>query len=157
MKALVGEGPVPEGFDTDRLKMNAHSLSSKRLRSVKSSWPALAEHLGEDFDRLFKDFARTQSSPEFGGPMVDGRAFVDWLWQSSAELELKPIPNTVRVQALAVDLRYERDHDGRGMRKRRKRFSLATTTFIRPWRAVLGLRLPLIGERWFSFPPWPML
>ncbi|GGZ23936.1 hypothetical protein GCM10010300_79330 [Streptomyces olivaceoviridis] len=74
LAALVGGGPAPEGFDPDRLRVQARALLDKRRRVVAAHLPDLAEALGEQMPRLFAGYAEGQPRPP-GGPHADAAAF----------------------------------------------------------------------------------
>jgi hypothetical protein len=75
VRALVLGGPVPEGFDRQRVARCARSLVGKRRREVARAWPALATCLGDGYRPQFEAFAKEVPPPSEGGPAADGRAF----------------------------------------------------------------------------------
>lgn len=78
LAALVAGAGVPDGFDADRVRIQAHALVNKRSGSVASALPGLARTLGADFGRLFAAYAAGRPKPE-GGSGADARAFAEWL------------------------------------------------------------------------------
>ncbi len=142
MKALAGTGSVPAGFDTDRLRVAAASLASKRQRQAAHAWPALARALGERFVPLFGAYAVAAPLPEQGGPLADGRAFAQTLacedWTDAARLEM-----------LAVDARFRTC--ARGILPRRG-FFMAGAWLRQARRLVLALRLPWLGIHGLAVP-----
>ncbi|GAA0378817.1 hypothetical protein GCM10009530_31800 [Microbispora corallina] len=78
LAALVAGGPVPEGFDAERVRVQARSLVAKRSGSVARVAPALARRLGAEFGRLFAEYAATRPKPGEGS-RADAAAFADWL------------------------------------------------------------------------------
>jgi hypothetical protein len=61
VRALVDGGPVPAGFDPDRVAATATALARKRAGEVARAWPVLAAELGDDFT------ARFRAAPAPGG------------------------------------------------------------------------------------------
>jgi hypothetical protein len=57
VRALVGGGPVPGGFDPERVRATSAALARKRAREVARAWPVLAAELGDDFTGRFLAFA----------------------------------------------------------------------------------------------------
>ena len=139
--ALVGAGTLPQGFDALRLGAAVAALATKRVRAVARAWPCLREYLAE----CFAAYAATSALPRRGGPLADGRAFAHWLQRRG------PLPDAVRLQMLAVDLRYARHRHGLSPRRGP---CLRLTTLPVSRRLVIALGLPLLGEHWFTF-PWP--
>jgi hypothetical protein len=137
--ALVSDKSAPTGFDASRLKAAATSLRIKRARAVARAWPCLRDQVGEQFAA----FAAETPMPREGGPLADGRAFALWLALRSE------LPDAVRLQVLAVDLRYARHWDGllprRGPCIRVMRLPTSR-------RLVVAFRMPVLGEHWFSVP-----
>lgn len=134
VRALTGQGPVPLGFDADRVEVVARSLVMKRLRSVRRAWPGLARGLGDRFDPLFMAYATKVPAPPRGGVLADGDSFVGHL------LAIGNCPDEARRERLAVGLEYRRSGDGL---VRRSRFAIVVRCAIlrSPRRLVLGLRL----------------
>lgn len=79
LAALVAGGPVPEGFDPARLRVQSWSLAAKRRDGVSRTLPVLATALGERWPRVFMEWARTHPKPETGGSRADTLAFVEHL------------------------------------------------------------------------------
>ena len=75
VRALVDGGPVPAGFDPDRVQATAAALARKRAREVARAWPALAAELGDDFTARFLADAARRPPPARGGALADGLAF----------------------------------------------------------------------------------
>lgn len=107
LAALVADGPVPAGWDTERVRATALALARKRAQSIGRSWPALRELLSEDFEARCAAYARTQPLPQHAGSLADGRLFVRWLEEQGTALS-----DAVRRQALAVDQRFFTHHPG---------------------------------------------
>src|SRR6185503_7314713 len=72
VRALVGDGIAPEGFDGPRIQAAAGALLQKRAHSVARAWPDLARSLGSAFDERFARYARSRPIFQGGGPMLDG-------------------------------------------------------------------------------------
>jgi hypothetical protein len=141
VSALLAGGEVPGGFDTQRVRATADALARKRERSVARAWPELARDLGERFHDLFAAYAVATPLPAHGGPLADGRLFAGWLARRGE------LPESSRLQVLAVDLRYTVSADGLA-RRRRPAFRVAVLD--RPRRLVLAVRWSWLGERWLS-------
>jgi hypothetical protein len=65
LSALVAGGPVPEGFDRARVRVQARALAAKRAGVVAKVAPELPRILGESYRPLFLDYA-------LGRPPADG-------------------------------------------------------------------------------------
>lgn len=141
MRSLVGQEAAPEGFDRSRIEVAAKSLAIKRAQSVRSAWPALSRYLGESFLDRFSEYARDFALPCEGGPLADGRAFVRRLSRKEV------LPDEVKLETLAVDLRFRETSDGLAPRGS---FSMKCVLLSKPFRLILALRAPLIKERWFK-------
>ena len=105
LAALVANGPVPPGWNAERVHAMARSLMQKRARGIGRSWPTLKALLGDDFDARCAAYARVQPLPQHGGPLADGRLLARWL-----ERQGLPLSDAVRRQALAVDQRFFTHH-----------------------------------------------
>jgi hypothetical protein len=141
--ALACQSPPPVGFDAERIQAAAAALATKRQRAVARAWPGLTEALGDCFGELFRAYARTTALPRVGGPLADGRAFVRFVAGA------RELPEGIRIQALAVDLRYAAAGDGLVPRRWP---SLKAAFLSNPRRLIVALRVPRIGERWLSVP-----
>ena len=139
MRSLVGRAAAPSGFDPSRVAVAAKTLAVKRAQSVRTLWPALAHHLGESFSDRFAEYVREFALPAEGGPLADGRAFVRAL--SRTEI----LPDEVKLETLAVDLRFRETPDGLTPRGR---FSLKLRVLRHPLRLIVALRASFIKERW---------
>jgi hypothetical protein len=140
LRALLEDTEVPPGFDRSDVEAAAESLASKRRQAVARAWPSLARALGERFRERFDAFARTTSLPSRGGPLADGRAFIETLAHE------EPLPDAVHRQVLAVDLRFRRRREGLVPRGG---FSMVHGVLPETRRRVLGFRWADHGERWF--------
>ncbi len=89
LRALVAEGPVPEGYDPQRMQLAAASLANKRAREVAQSWAAMVAEL-PDYARLFRTYAALYVRPPGGSPVWDGYRFAHWL-----QRKLKVVPTGV--------------------------------------------------------------
>src|SRR5215831_7682753 len=56
-QALRGAGPIPPGFDENRVLVAATALQNKRMRSAMKHLPDLRQLIGKDFQRLFRIYA----------------------------------------------------------------------------------------------------
>ena len=143
VRALTTRGEPPPHFDAARLRAAAASLARKRARQAARAWPGLARALGRRFDGLFAAYAEAATLPRQGGPLADGRAFAHWL---AARGEL---PQSGRLQALAVDLRYIASPDGLGVRRGP---ACKAAWLHQSRRLIVAVWLPWFGERWLSIP-----
>jgi hypothetical protein len=143
MRAFIGEGGPPDGFDPARVQATADSLVRKRMQSAARAWPALAGSIGERFAERFAAFAATAPLPRHGGPLADGRAFARFLAHTG------DLPDAGRLEALAVDLRHVSRPDGLVPRAG----PVVRVALLRqPRRLVVAVRLPWLGERWLIVP-----
>jgi hypothetical protein len=135
VRALVDGGPVPGGFDPDRVQATAAALARKRAREVARAWPGLTVELGEDFTGRFLAFAAARPPPARGGALADGLAFADALARQGR------LPANARVEAMLAAARLSTCPA-----------RLAATLAGPPRRLVVTVRLPALGERWLSLP-----
>jgi hypothetical protein len=135
VRALVGGGPVPSGFDPDRVRATSAALARKRAREVARAWPALAAELGRDFTAAFLAHAAGTPPPAGGGALADGLAFADSLARRGR------LPGDARVERLLARARRSPGP-----------VRLAATLAAPPRRLVVLVRLPGLGDRWFSLP-----
>jgi hypothetical protein len=135
VRALVGGGPVPGGFDRGRVRAASTALARKRAREVARAWPALAAELGEDFTGEFLAYAAGRPPPARGGALADGLAFADALAGEGR------LPDSARVERLAARAQLST-----------RPVRLAATLTGSPRRPVATVRAPGLGERWLSLP-----
>ncbi len=79
VRALVAQGPIPAGFDEDRLRAAARSLVNKRRQCVARAWPKLVEILGSAYNESFTRYAAAQPLPECAPRLPTGGHFCAWL------------------------------------------------------------------------------
>jgi hypothetical protein len=79
LAALVAGGPVPEGFDAERILVQRRSLIAKRRDATARVVPAkLVDVLGDRFGPLFFAYADGRPKPA-AGSRADALEFVHWL------------------------------------------------------------------------------
>jgi hypothetical protein len=137
-RALLDEGPVPPGFDVERVKLLAGTLSHKRARSAAAAWPSLQRLLGAHFYSRFSDVVSPLPLAREHGPLFDGLRLAE-------RLEAEQRLDAPTAAALAsVRLRYRAVPNALEPR--------AGVTFARA-RAMDGLalavRLPGLGQKVF--------
>jgi hypothetical protein len=76
--ALVAGAEPPEGFDGERLRLQAASLIAKRRAVVARLRPDAAEAAGADLAREFAAYARSRTTPP-PGYRADADDFAAWL------------------------------------------------------------------------------
>ncbi|MFI6712024.1 hypothetical protein ACIBF7_36690 [Nonomuraea sp. NPDC050478] len=76
--ALVAGGEVPEGFDAERMRVQAWSLVAKRRSVVARLRPDAAAAAGEDLVALFAAYAAERAEPP-SGYRADADDFAAWL------------------------------------------------------------------------------
>jgi hypothetical protein len=106
LAALTGDAPVPAGFDPTRVHAAASALAFKRARAVAQAWPNARRMLGADYRAQFAAYAARTPLPQNGGPLADGRRFVQYL---AAQMSLT---DDTKLQALAIDARYRLSSTG---------------------------------------------
>ncbi|MGC0420214.1 hypothetical protein [Embleya sp. AB8] len=79
LAALVAGGPVPAGFDAERVRVQARALAAKRRDSAVRAVPELASALGTRWPGEFMAWAPVHPKPATGGTHADVQAFVDHL------------------------------------------------------------------------------
>jgi hypothetical protein len=136
VRALVDGGPVPGGFDPDRVRATSAALARKRAREVARAWPVLAAELGQAFPGRFLAYAAGRPPPARGGALADGLAFADALAGRGR------LPGNARVERLlaAADLSPSPAR-------------LAATLAGPPRRLVIVVRAPGLGDRCLPLPP----
>lgn len=97
LAALVAGGPVPEGFDAERIRVQSVALAAKRREGVLRTLPVLATALGDRWPRAFMEWARTHPKPAVGGSRADAAAFAEHLkargeLPEAVEAALSPAP-----------------------------------------------------------------
>lgn len=140
MAALLRRGPIPPGFDAQRMHAAASVLASKRAKGVARAWPSLEHMLGAEWPMFFQRYGQHVHAPAQGGALADGRAFVRWLSGQRA------LSDDVRLQVLRVDIRYRQSAKGWGARR------LPCLKFA--WlaqRGSLAVALRLFGHRLWVF------
>ena len=135
VRALVDGGPVPGGFDPERVRATAAALARKRAREVARAWPGLAAELGADFTGRFLADAARRPPPARGGAVADGLAFADALAREGS------LPGSARVERMAARAQLST-----------RPVRLAATLAGPPRRLVVVVRAPGVGERWLSLP-----
>jgi hypothetical protein len=135
VRALVGGGPVPRGFDPERVRATSTALARKRAREVARAWPVLAAELGDDFTGRFLAFAAGRPPPARGGALADGLAFARALARQGR------LPGDARVERLLA-----RAHRSPSPAR------LAAALAGPPRRLVITIRLPALGDRYLSLP-----
>lgn len=78
LRALLADGPVPPGFDPERLRVEAEALLSKRRRVVAMLEPEACADLGDRFVRLFNEYGRAHPRQVGTRARADAAAFVEW-------------------------------------------------------------------------------
>ena len=107
--ALVADGPVPDGFDPQRLAVARRAMVRKRAAEAAAAWPLLAASLGPDWGATF---AASVAGRPPGGPLPDG-------WDLARALSAAGALGSAAAVELAereVALRY----DGVGAPRRRR-------------------------------------
>jgi hypothetical protein len=135
VRALVGGGPVPGGFDPERVRATAAALGRKRAREVARAWPLLAAELGDEFGGRFLAFAARRPPPRRGGALADGLAFARDLARAGR------LPANARAEAMVAAAH---------LSTRPARLAVAVAG--PPRRLVVTVRAPVLGERWLSVP-----
>ncbi len=83
LAALVGTGPVPEGFDAGRVRAEADALRAKRVRVLGRIVAGLLDEAGRsippDLDARLRDWAREHPRRTGTGFRDDARAFLGTL------------------------------------------------------------------------------
>jgi hypothetical protein len=144
LRSLLENAEAPPGFDRSDVAAAAEALASKRRQAVARAWPSLVQALGDGFRERFDAFARVTPLPSRGGPLADGRAFIEALAHEG------PLPESVHRQMITVDLRFRRCRDGLVPRSG---FSVVRGVLPETGHLVLGLRWAGHGERWFQRSP----
>lgn len=141
LDALVAGATAPAGFDRERVAAAAESLFSKRARATARAWPRLARAMNGEFAASFASYARAHPLASDHSPLVDGRAFIDWLARDGR------LRDEGWLEAFAFDARY-RISGGR-VTPRRGPF-LRARRLGETRRLLVVIRLPLVGERWWN-------
>ena len=142
VRALVGNGIAPKGFDGSRVQAAAGALLLKRAHSVARAWPSLARSLGPKFDERFAEYACSRPTLQ-SNPMLDGRAFARVLAGDGR------LDDDAAAEVLAFDVR----HRASGDRILARRGIWIGAALLRHSRRLnIAIRLPLFGERWISVP-----
>src|SRR5262245_3554804 len=138
LAALSGTAPVPAGFDPTRIHAAASALASKRARAVAQAWPSVWRMLGADYGARFAAYAAHTPLARFGGPLADGRRFVQHLTTQMS------LTDETKLQALAIDARYRLSPTGLAPR-RLPAFRFAWLAQSRALAVVFGKRIRRFG------------
>jgi hypothetical protein len=137
-RALLDDGPVPPGFDAQRVGLLKATLSHKRARSAGQAWPALQRLLGIHFAAQFAEVLGPTPLAREHGPLLDGLRLAE-------KLEREQRLDVPTAAALAsVRLRYRREGErlvpkaGVTVSRARAKEGLA-----------LAVRFPGLGQRVF--------
>lgn len=84
VRALVANGPCPEGVDPGKVESIRKSLLRKRKKEVGEAWPILEHSRPDRWGREFLEYA-SQNPPPVGGPVEDGRRFLLQLSAKSSD------------------------------------------------------------------------
>lgn len=133
----------PEGFDVDRMQAASQGLLRKRRRELLHAWPQLRDWNDDRFDAAFLAFAAVSPLPSAGGPLADGRLFLEFL------AERRTLSDQVKLARLRFDLHYSRV---RGSFLPRTGVVLRFEFLSEECRGILGVRLPWLGERVVKLP-----
>jgi len=88
LNALLGNGPVPPGFDEQRLDVERRALLSKRRGIVRMLGPDVADELGDRFRPLFDAYAVEHPRRAGSRAREDAAAFAEWC-RHTGELSAK--------------------------------------------------------------------
>jgi hypothetical protein len=135
VRALVDGGPVPAGFDQERVRATAAALARKRAREVARAWPALAAELGDDFTARFLADAARRPPPAKGGALADGLAF------AGALARTRRLSGNARVEVMLAAARLSTRLAATVAGPPRR---LVVTVRPRPWR-TLAVGPPRLG------------
>lgn len=80
VRALLADGPVPAGFDSNRIGVEAAALRSKRRTVTAQLRPDLAERLGQRFGSLFDEWAAEHPKRVDTSFRADLDGFESWLY-----------------------------------------------------------------------------
>lgn len=85
VKALVGGGPLPPGFDASRVDAARQALLRKRAGEVAKAWPLLSAALGKTSEAGFTTrFIAWSAGRPSEGSYADGLAFARHLRDGGA-------------------------------------------------------------------------
>lgn len=143
VRALVERKRAPDGFNNSRIQAAADALLRKRARAVAHAWPQLVRSLGATFDDRFTLYAQSRAPAQADEPLADGRAFARALERAGA------LADEAKLETLAFDIRY-RAKDEKAIARRG--FSIGAIRLKKSFQFVIAIRLPLLGERWFTIP-----
>uniref|UniRef100_UPI001C5DEE47 hypothetical protein n=1 Tax=Nonomuraea rhizosphaerae TaxID=2665663 RepID=UPI001C5DEE47 len=94
--ALVAGADAPEGFDRERLGVQARSLVAKRRAIVARMRPDAAMAVGGDLAKEFAAYARARTSPP-PGYHADADDFAAWLRDRGRMPDPTHVPDPSRV------------------------------------------------------------
>ena len=78
VRALVAGGPVPVGFDAERIAAQSGALLAKRRRGIERAAPDLVARLGGEFPAVFTEWARANPPRSGSCSRSDAEAFGAW-------------------------------------------------------------------------------
>jgi hypothetical protein len=99
VRALVAGGPVPTGFDAERIGEQTDALQAKRRRSVERAAPDLVARLGAEFPAAFAEWARANPPRTESGTRSDCEAFAAWALPEPVRTSRRPWRRAQRAGA----------------------------------------------------------
>lgn len=84
LRALVADGPIPDGFDSDLVRAQARALLDKRHRSIRRADVFVAQALGDRHRELFEEWARDNPPRSDSCVSSDAATFAVWLAKTGA-------------------------------------------------------------------------
>ena len=142
VNALISGGEPPPGFDSQRLLAAAESLARKRRGPRRGPGRDWAHALGNEVPTsISPPTPAALPLPSEGGPLADGFGFTRWLSGRGC------LPEAGRMEVMAVGLRYRCIPAGLAGRRWP---SLRVAWSRQSRRVMIAVRIPRVGERWFS-------
>lgn len=78
LRALLADGPVPPGFDAERIAVERRALLAKRRGVTAMLGPEVANELGDRFRPLFDAYATTHPRMVGTRAREDAANFAEW-------------------------------------------------------------------------------
>lgn len=129
----------PAYCKTKNFRAASRSLLRKRIRTVAGVLPHVRESLGDEFESLFRKFAKEQHLIATESPTLDAVNFSKWLL-----LQRKDFSDSAVIEMMSINL-HHRVHDERPLAQ----FALELGMLKQSKRCAVGVSAPVVGSRIF--------
>jgi len=133
LRSLSTGGPYPSGSDLRGMRATSQILRAKRVRTIARAWPELASFFGNSLKERVTEELAGIALPPGDHAVEDGLRLARHLEAAG------PVPDSIRLRMLSVQLRYRWQG---GHLVRRSRPAMALTYLRQAGRLYCALRVP---------------